>query len=589
MSHQEKSTNLAGKIQNREFMPIPFRIRIGVTGHRTLPDVESVRRLVLQALRENVPDLFPTNFHHKVQSVLATGQTKLIFTILSPLAEGADREVAKATLETPDSRLDVVLPLPVHEYKKDFSSAESLAEFDRLLARCSQPVCLKDELHEPAGSGQALYDRKNAYEAVGRYVVNHCDILLAVWDGGPSRGRGGTAEIVAYAKEQSLPILRIWNGEVKLYNPKQFTPLDAEALFGLDHWNCARIPSDRYTNAFQVQDRKLFAQQPHDKGGPPIEPLLPGTAEQLVRTQLLPYYARGSAIAEACRDRYLGGGWKIYTFSAAAVLFAALGAILGEWPVIPHREVVAQLCFLVELALLTTMIVKLKRTLKAQSHPDWLENRFLTERIRCAVFLAVCGTRPEPIEVPAFMGVQEIDRSWMARVLDEMQYRMPLLVLFEQTELEGLRQFIGQRWLQEQIGYHEEKSDRYEQYLHQLTLAGEIIVPVTIAVALLHILMGFSELGTLPLQGFHRFLTLLALVLPAGAAALAGIETYREFKRLSVRSKIMKTRIAQLERRLASANTPDEFLRWLHKIDRIMLQETQDWMTLMRHVEIKAG
>ena len=57
-----------------------------------------------------------------------------------------------------------------------------------------------------AGAGPEE-DRKRAYEQVGRHVVDHCDVLIAVWDGKPSRGRGGTAEIVAYARERKLPLI----------------------------------------------------------------------------------------------------------------------------------------------------------------------------------------------------------------------------------------------------------------------------------------------------------------------------------------------------------------------------------------------
>ena len=49
-------------------------------------------------------------------------------------------------------------------------------------------------------------EREQAYERAGRYVVDRCDAIIAVWDGEKSRGRGGTAEIVGYAQEQGVPI-----------------------------------------------------------------------------------------------------------------------------------------------------------------------------------------------------------------------------------------------------------------------------------------------------------------------------------------------------------------------------------------------
>ncbi len=35
---------------------------------------------------------------------------------------------------------------------------------------------------------------------VGHYVLDNCDVLIAIWDGEPSRGQGGTAEIVEKAR-----------------------------------------------------------------------------------------------------------------------------------------------------------------------------------------------------------------------------------------------------------------------------------------------------------------------------------------------------------------------------------------------------
>jgi hypothetical protein len=40
--------------------------------------------------------------------------------------------------------------------------------------------------------------------------VNRSDRLLAVWDGKPAQGLGGTGDIVAYAKSRGLPTTVIW-------------------------------------------------------------------------------------------------------------------------------------------------------------------------------------------------------------------------------------------------------------------------------------------------------------------------------------------------------------------------------------------
>jgi hypothetical protein len=58
--------------------------------------------------------------------------------------------------------------------------------------------------------------REAAYEQAGRRVVEASDVLLALWDGAPSRGQGGTAEIVEHARERGVrvEVVRVRRPEV---------------------------------------------------------------------------------------------------------------------------------------------------------------------------------------------------------------------------------------------------------------------------------------------------------------------------------------------------------------------------------------
>ena len=40
-------------------------------------------------------------------------------------------------------------------------------------------------------------------------VVDLTDIVLAVWDGQPAKGKGGTADVVAYVLRRSVPLIHI--------------------------------------------------------------------------------------------------------------------------------------------------------------------------------------------------------------------------------------------------------------------------------------------------------------------------------------------------------------------------------------------
>src|SRR4030042_3919577 len=83
---------------------IPARIVIGVTGHRKLENPISLGDAVqsaLQKIRQMAPEL---------QS------TPLLFSVLSPLAEGADRLITIEVLKNAGSLLEVVLPMEKEEY-----------------------------------------------------------------------------------------------------------------------------------------------------------------------------------------------------------------------------------------------------------------------------------------------------------------------------------------------------------------------------------------------------------------------------------------------------------------------------------------
>ncbi len=161
-------------------------LRVGVTGHRALHDEPRLRAEVRAALeRARAGAARPPAPAPAIE-------------IVSPLAEGADRVVVHEVLKDRSARLVVPLPFAAAEYVRDFATEESRTEFEELLARADRVVVMP-----PTGS------RADSYAAAGRYVVEHCDVLLALWDGRPTQGPGGTAEIVAHAQEQGKAVVWI--------------------------------------------------------------------------------------------------------------------------------------------------------------------------------------------------------------------------------------------------------------------------------------------------------------------------------------------------------------------------------------------
>lgn len=119
---------------------------------------------------------------------------------LASLAEGADRLVAK---EAMDRRMALVVPLPLSEteYVKDFPTEASRQQFKELLNRAEEIVRMPPQR-----------TREQSYEAAGEYVISHCNVLLAIWDGREAQGEGGTGWVVERARHLGLPIAWVHAG-----------------------------------------------------------------------------------------------------------------------------------------------------------------------------------------------------------------------------------------------------------------------------------------------------------------------------------------------------------------------------------------
>jgi hypothetical protein len=142
---------------------------VAITGHRDLDDAALARR--------------------EIQAELARLEPPVIG--VSSLAAGADQLFADALLDS-GGRLDVILP--GRDYR-DTLPEDSRNAFDRLLAAANEVTTLDN-----ANVGKA------AYVAAGLAMLDRCDVLIAVWDGERSRGRGGTADLVRLARERGIPV-----------------------------------------------------------------------------------------------------------------------------------------------------------------------------------------------------------------------------------------------------------------------------------------------------------------------------------------------------------------------------------------------
>ncbi|RKE20659.1 hypothetical protein [Streptomyces sp. TLI_171] len=115
---------------------------------------------------------------------------------VSCLAPGADTLFADAVLAR-GARLVAVLPGPA--YPDPQATAAERAAFERLRAAAHRVLVLPAPLLDPA-----------AYVAANEELLRLADELIAVWDGGPGNGPGGTADMVAAARAAGLPVHVLW-------------------------------------------------------------------------------------------------------------------------------------------------------------------------------------------------------------------------------------------------------------------------------------------------------------------------------------------------------------------------------------------
>jgi hypothetical protein len=114
---------------------------------------------------------------------------------LSCIADGADTLFARAVL---DAGGELVVIVPAEQYREGLPT-EHHPTYDALMARAADVIRLD---HTESNS--------DAHMEASVRMIEQADALVAVWDGKPARGYGGTADVVDAAREQGVPVTVVW-------------------------------------------------------------------------------------------------------------------------------------------------------------------------------------------------------------------------------------------------------------------------------------------------------------------------------------------------------------------------------------------
>jgi hypothetical protein len=150
--------------------------RLAITGHRDLP--EETARLVDAALRAEIAKRNDGNL---------VG--------ISCLADGADTLFAQAIL---DAGGTLIVVIPAKKYRKGLPK-DHHPVYDRLLAQASNVIALN-----------RIESGPDAHMEASVRLLAEADELIAIWDGQPARGYGGTADVVKAATQRRLPVTVAW-------------------------------------------------------------------------------------------------------------------------------------------------------------------------------------------------------------------------------------------------------------------------------------------------------------------------------------------------------------------------------------------
>lgn len=148
-------------------------MRVGITGHQDRSGIDW--SWVAETIRDRL-----------------SGFSKLVG--YSSLAKGADQIFADVILEIGG---DLNFVRPIDHYERTLEG-EHLTRFLRLKAAASRTIAMPKTESDQDG-----------YLAAGKYIAAQSELLVAVWDGKPAGGKGGTADIVTFAKERNGAVFHI--------------------------------------------------------------------------------------------------------------------------------------------------------------------------------------------------------------------------------------------------------------------------------------------------------------------------------------------------------------------------------------------
>jgi hypothetical protein len=586
-------------------------LTIGVTGHRLhrAPPLAgrgeaNARVFDIEAVEEGIGDFFRATIATfatvKDQVSQSFDSAAPAFTLISSLAEGADRIAARAALAA-GFALDVVLPCPPSIYRGTFADDASRGEFDALMAsaraRLVLPLAGKPE--------EATTDRlPRSYESAGLTMLAQSDILVAVWDGKPADGRGGTGEIVDEAARRGVPVVVVdpSNGARRMLWPDDVSdetfvrhaddiaprtvesclaaitrrlispPATANERLGLAEFMSCRLggrakakSGSRASLVFDGKDiERSRALWPRVSAAVAAWPANRGAVRR---------YADALLAAEDVAGRSAARYRRLFLFSSAVSALASLFVASAARSRDMHELAAAVEFFAVALVGGLVFLATRRRW-----RYQWFEAREVVERLRIVSLPWLLGAWPTSLK-PG----QAAWPGWYVRAIAREQ---PLFSGDLADLLHEARDIL-RALVEEQLSYHLGNAGRMERRDRLFEAVGVALLLASLGNNTLY-LVGKSA-GWAMISQFEPWGLAAAIFLPAAATASYGVRLFGDFEDLARRSRRTAAQLEALRTRLVGDLDLPALRALADQAARAMLSDLDAWRVAVESRRLSAS
>jgi hypothetical protein len=588
---------------------------IGVTGHRDAicgPGDE---------LQKAIRGVF-----HDIQAKCP--HTPLI--VLSALAEGADRLVAKIALDEFGAALIAPLPLPVELYEQDFP--ETCEEFRLLRDRAAESFEVPFVTGNTADNVHEQARRDLQYEAVGKYIARHSLLLVALWNGDKTWKVGGTRAVVQFqldgdgdAHPSAGPLDAPKRGPVyQIVTPRAKAPtVDGEPY----SWNIlyptnsrpadpanppAHADADESGPVYDAILRRIGGLN-HDISAmsshfgandtPPSKPAAPSlsvTAEEAVLLPpsshaLLDQHNTVDALAVHYANKTRSSFRDLFLVAMSAIWFFEVWAHL-LWPSVHERNVksleVSAIVLLFAYPIIWLLALGAwKRTYNRDWHGKFQDYRALAEALRVQFFWHAIGL-PDAVE-DSYLQKQRGELEWIRCALGTWRWqRGKKCEAAKRPELRPANlPLIRHAWLEGQRDWFRRAMKRERTRANRYRMAGRIVFWTSVGCALLLAVALASQAAGIavdarslvePMLAIIGTLTVLAATAIAWGEKMAFAEHANQYR-------TMANLFSQaVERFNAATATEEGCRRFIRELGREALTENGDWLLMHRerHLEL---